>query len=503
MKLTHRLTITTALSATLATALIAGPATASPADENVPTGPGTANGDKSTACRADWTTSAILDTDILAHHPELVNPADITRNADGSVNKVATGSNNGYTSKISTNFNTESYKAPGMFEANHWIAGSTQNWRFPVATKNKLAAGTTITVDLPDDMTDTAFIGKLQTRAGLNAYMQSWGPREAEYTWNDGDFTATQTDAAKNIWTITLNKGLDANTGTIFQFTGTFPTGAESSTASANLVGAQYPADGQVCGDLPTPETPKLTQCQATTVDRTVWSPYSRDINERSKYAGSWGSEEPKWGEANADGWFVATGTDPKVGDSRTLRLYGATHKDLTNATLTIKAVQGLTFDASTINTISNPGAGALTGNGFTNTVEGLGEIKVSEDGKTITVTIEHMPANSGFSFNINGILTGETLEDSPILAPIVLHNWLTGTDSECTVPTEEPTTPAPSTEPTPEPSTPAPAPSTTPTPTPSTNLARTGADTPMLAGAAIAAGLAGLGALALRRRQR
>ena len=500
MKLTHRLTIATALSATLATALIAGPAMASPSDENQPTGPGTANGDKSTACRADWTAAAILDTDILAHHPELVNPADITRNADGSVNKVATGSNNGYTSKISTNFNTETYTAPGMFEANHWIAGSMQNWRFPVATKNKLATGTTITVDLPDDMANTSFIGKLETRAGLNAYMQAWGPREAEYTWNDGDFTATQTDAAKNIWTITLNKGLDANTGTIFQFTGTFPEGAESSRASANLVGAQFPADGQVCGDLPTPETPELTKCQVTTVDRTVWSPYSRDINERSKYAGSWGSEEPKWGEANADGWFTSRG-EAKAGDSRTLRLYGATHKDLTNATLTIKAVQGLTFDASTINTISNPGAGALTGNGFTNTVEGLGEIKVSEDGKTITVTIEHMPANSGFSFNINGILTGETLEDSPILAPIVLHNWLTGTDSECTVPTEEPTTPAPSTEPTPEPSTPAPAPSTTPTP--STNLARTGADTPMLAGAAIAAGLAGLGALALRRRQR
>ena len=499
MKPMHKLTIATALSATLATALIAGPTMASPSDENQPTGPSTANGDKSTACRADWTAAAILDTDILAHHPELVNPADITRNSDGSVNKIATGSNNGYTSKISTNFNSETYKAPGMFEANHWIAGSMQNWRFPVATKNKLAAGTTITVDLPDDMADTAFIGKLETSAGLNAFMQSWGPREAEYTWNDGDFTATLTDAAKNIWTITLNKGLDANTGTAFQFTGTFPEGAESSTASANLVGAQYPADGQVCGDLPTPETPELTKCQATTVDRTVWSPYSRDINERSKYAGSWGSEEPKWGEANADGWFVATGTDPKAGDSRTLRLYGATHKDLTNATLTIKAVQGLKFDASTINTISNPGAGALQGNGFTNTVEGLGEIKVSEDGKTITVTIEHMPANSGFSFNINGILTGETLENSPVLAPIVLHNWLTGTDSECTVPTEEPTTPAPSDSPTPEPTTPAPTPSATP----SGKLARTGADTPMMAGAAIMAGLAGLGALALRRRQR
>ena len=127
MKLTHRLTIATALSATLATALIAGPAMASPSDENKPTGPGTANGDNSTACRADWTAAAILDTDILAHHPELVNPADITRNADGSVNKVATGSNNGYTSKISTNFNTEIYKTPGMFEANHWIAGSMQN----------------------------------------------------------------------------------------------------------------------------------------------------------------------------------------------------------------------------------------------------------------------------------------------------------------------------------------------------------------------------------------
>ena len=498
MKLTHRLTIATALSATLATALIAGPAMASPSDENQPTGPGTANGDKSTACRADWTAAAILDTDILAHHPELVSADAITRNADGTINKVATGSNNGYTSKVSALFNNDSYTAPGMFEANHWIAGSMQNWRFPVATKNKLAAGTTITVDLPDDMANTSFIGKLETRAGLNAFMQAWGPREAEYTWNDGDFTATQTDAAKNIWTITLNKGLDANTGTIFQFTGTFPTGAESSTASANLVGAQFPADGQVCGDLPTPETPELTKCQVTTVDRTVWSPYSRDINERSKYAGSWGSEEPKWGEANADGWFTSRG-EAKAGDSRTLRLYGATHKDLTNATLTIKAVQGLTFDASTINTISNPGAGALKGNGFTNTVEGLGDIKVSEDGKTITVTIKHMPANSGFSFNINGILTGETLENSPILAPIVLHNWLTGTDSECTVPTEEPTTPAPSGSPMPEPTTPAPAPSATP----SGNLARTGADTPMLAGAAIMAGLAGLGALALRRRQR
>ena len=454
MKLTHRLTIATALSATLATALIAGPAMASPSDENQPTGPGTANGDKSTSCRADWTAAAILDTDILAHHPELVNPADITRNADGTVNKIATGSNNGYTSKISTNFNTETYKAPGMFEANHWLAGSMQNWRFPVATKNKLVAGTTITVDLPDDMTNTSFIGKLETRAGLNAFMQSWGPREAEYTWNDGDFTATKTDDAKNIWTITLNKGLDANTGTVFQFTGTFPEGAESSTASANLVGAQYPADGQVCGDLPKPATPELTKCQITTVDRTVWSPYSRDINERSKYSGSWGSAEPKWGEANADGWFTSRG-EAKVGDSRTLRLYGATHKDITNATLTFQAVQGLKFDASTINTISNPGAGALKDNGFTNTVEGLGEIKASEDGKTITVTIEHMPANSAFSFNINDTLTGE------------------------------PTTPAP-----------------TPSATPSGNLARTGADTPMLAGTAIMAGLAGLGAAALRRRQ-
>lgn len=211
-----------------------------------------------------------------------------------------------------------------------------------------------------------------------------------------------------------------------------------------------------MCGNLPTPATPELTPCQATTVDRTVWNPYSRDINEPSKYAGSWGSEEPKWGEANADGWIVAKGSDPKVGDSRTLRLYGATHKDITNATLTLKAVQGLKFDASTINTISNPGAGALKDNGFTNTVEGLGEIKASEDGKTITVTIEHMPTNSAFSFNINDTLTGE------------------------------PTPPA-----------------STPSVTPSGNLARTGTDTPMLAGTAIMAGLAGLGALALRRRQR
>ena len=51
-----------------------------------------------------------------------------------------------------------------------------------MATKNKLAAGTTITVDLLDDMANTTFIGKLEIRAGLNAFMQSRGPREAEYT---------------------------------------------------------------------------------------------------------------------------------------------------------------------------------------------------------------------------------------------------------------------------------------------------------------------------------
>ena len=168
MKPTRKLTIATALSATLATALIAGPAMAATSHDNQPPSPGTANGDKSTSCRADWTAAAILYTDILAHHTELVNPADITRNADGTVNKIATG--------------------------------------------------TTTTVDLPDDMANTAFIRKLETRADLNAFMQSRGPREADYTWNDGDFTATKTDDAKNIWTITLNKGLDTNTGTAFQF---------------------------------------------------------------------------------------------------------------------------------------------------------------------------------------------------------------------------------------------------------------------------------------------
>ena len=161
MKIMRRLTISATLSAAVATALIAGPAMASPVEDNKPTGPSIANGDKSTACRANWTASAILDTDILAHHPDLVSADAITRNADNSINKIATGSNNGYTSKVSALFNNDSYTAPGMFEANHWISGSMQNWRFPVATKNKLAAGTTITVDLPDNMTNTVLTGKI------------------------------------------------------------------------------------------------------------------------------------------------------------------------------------------------------------------------------------------------------------------------------------------------------------------------------------------------------
>ncbi len=91
MKPMHKLTIATALSATLATALIAGPAMASPTEENKPTGPTIANGDNSTACRANWIAEAevaLVLADALSDHAGGRSVSEMRRNLQAYLSVV-------------------------------------------------------------------------------------------------------------------------------------------------------------------------------------------------------------------------------------------------------------------------------------------------------------------------------------------------------------------------------------------------------------------------------
>lgn len=129
------------------------------------------------------------------------------------------------------------------------------------------------------------------------------------------------------------------------------------------------------------------------------------------------------WGEVSTDGFGV--GADAwEQGDQRTTRLFAATREAIRNATYVITAEAGGAFDPSANVKIDSPGGGQLQGNGYKVAVEGA-EVKVSEDGKTVTITVDYMPANSSLSVNVPFASDGENND-------IYLNHHLVGTLDDC-----------------------------------------------------------------------
>ena len=205
--------------------------------------------------------------------------------------------------------------------------------------------------------------------------------------------------------------------------------------------------NGNAC--LTTPE-PELTvgQCQAGVVGRTTFSPYSKDIDLREKYADRWQGTGTLWGEAGADGWDPSRQYSDAAGATRRMRFYAATKRELNNATMTVSAPQGATFDEASIASALTPGGGALVSNGLSQPVTGISNPTVSADKKTLTFTIAHMPENSSLSVEVTAVLTGEKAFDTPTSKPMVFFHTLVGSIPGCEV-SPTPTTPA--TEPTPD----------------------------------------------------
>ncbi|MCQ9342977.1 DUF7927 domain-containing protein [Corynebacterium kozikiae] len=203
-----------------------------------------------------------------------------------------------------------------------------------------------------------------------------------------------------------------------------------SAAAAATMLSAVLvqPAHAQ-SNPTPAPALPaaaQCAQCQVEFIGQTRWDQGDGDISQRDKY---WNGQLDTatggmFGEVNSDGWGV--GADGWTeGEVATMRHYIATREALENVTYTIEAVQGATFQSIDDDTKwSNPAAGQLQGNGYTNAVEGVSSV-LSPDGKTITVTIAYMPAMSSFSLN------ARTEKDQTLDSIYVNHHAL-GTQIDC-----------------------------------------------------------------------
>lgn len=170
------------------------------------------------------------------------------------------------------------------------------------------------------------------------------------------------------------------------------------------------------CEEPPLPEQPKAEECKVALYGRTIRPVDKGDATVRDKYG--------EGGEINADTW------------GNTYRLYGAVNQDTDNVTLTFTAAQGMSFDTASVAaavaiTIVNPetdSIGGLDEAGYIVAATGIGAPALSEDGKTITLTVDSMPAMSAVAFNVTF-----TADDS--YQPYVIDSVLTGDLAVCPVP--------------------------------------------------------------------
>lgn len=436
----------------VATVAIAGLAVLGFASPAWATNPGTESGNNTERCAVSWSTSAVLDMDLSNDDPKYPGLMQ-----DLSGQPVAY-SNGGYIEAVEPGL-----KDPGYLEMNHFYqdGNATQSWRIPTASNHPIKDAK-VTFKLADGYGDLSKYTVSFDPVSTNAKMVNWGGFYDDYTWKArGADAATQN--ADGTWTVALGD-LPTMGATVYQFNvrnadgSVFPVN-DQFVAEAKLTGSYFQGTGCALPpiDNPTP-TPDIQKCQVEYLGTTIWTKTDSDITERIKIHDG-GVSDTK-GEVNADGW--GAGSDAwGEGDTRTFRLYGGSHAELTNVRYEVKAVQGFSFDPQTVSALSTPGGGALQGNGLTEAVEGAGAIEFV-DKKTITMSIDKMPADSSFSFSVGGVLDDTT-------DAMVLHHRLIGDNPNCEAATPEPTT----TKPTPEPTT------TTPTPEPTTTTPEPTTTTP------------------------
>lgn len=207
---------------------------------------------------------------------------------------------------------------------------------------------------------------------------------------------------------------LPENSSTTFVASVLIPQANENDSfvAAGTITGESGP-DRNGCGITP-PSLPESEKCVVNLVGQTVRLPGGRDVIARDRWDNNGAirltnnyddssddyvrTDPSPLGKVNADSW-----------DSNPMyyRLYGAADVDLKDVDYTVKVAEGLTFskqDEIKVITGLAPGEGGmgqLPGNGYTKPVVGAGTPVVSDDGKTITLHIDSMPAQSAFAITL------------------------------------------------------------------------------------------------------
>lgn len=370
---------------------------------------GTQSGNNSDGCTVRWDAKTIMTSLLTNDDPEYPNLM-----VDYETGEPVQGGQNAYTNGGYIQDVNKVKGDPGIMEIMHFYIGNgpnlTQVWRVAVATDYTMLNGK-LTFRLPQEVVEAGAPVTFDA-SSTNARMKAWGGNYALYAWLNNKATAV--DNHDGTWTVDLGD-LPRGEATVFQFNvnlgQTSFTPEDRFIASAHLDAKYAPGtNGGKCDNIPDlPERPTLKEvgpCRAAFAGQTIWTIYDKDITQRYKIYGDAASPSDLMGEVNSDGW--GAGADAwGEGSTRTLRLYAATKKELTNAEWVIDAVQGFTFEVPSGEvTYSAPGGGALQRNGYTNAVEGV-TIEPSTDGRKIIVRIDHMAENSSVSFNMKALLDG------------------------------------------------------------------------------------------------
>ncbi|MDO5698436.1 MAG: hypothetical protein Q4G51_10740, partial [Dermatophilus congolensis] len=353
--------------------------------------------------------------------------------------------NNGFGRKIKP-ARYAGFNDPGWSELQHWGSGGTTSWRLPV-TSDDTVLNATWTIALPAEAEYTF------AADGAAGFFNTHTDAQGKNWHNAGGYTglSDKSPSFKHRTKTTIN-GVDVylytfELGTLLKGKGyslmiTGTGGTNPATGYAKLTGTYF--DGSASCPASKPDLPTykpIEKCEFRLTGRTVRPLDAADVTVRDK----WGDA----GETNADGWGGYS--------APTFRLYGRADKAATNVTYTATAAQGFTFTS-----VDAPGSGGwvspsryLNKAGKPNSAIELAEGEapvISADGKTITLKIKRMPANSSFSFNATAKPDGSR-------KVLVIDQVLAGALENCSInppPTGggggSPVTPAPTPEPKPEP---------------------------------------------------
>ncbi len=373
--------------------------------------------------------------------------------------------NNGFGYKILPASKSKEFSDPGWSEMQHWGRNGLNSWRLPVFTDSTIQ-GAKLHVALPDGPEYTfnrnpsrdsglAPAGYFNTKyVLLPGYAGKFRPLNDTMTAANqtprylGD-TRRATIDGKSYRVFEFDLGdMLGKSGYALMIEGKDAAGAvavDPKFGFAKITGT-YLAGSQDCpGEMPPLPDPKpIEKCEMQLTGRTVRPLGEADITVRDK----WGGEGTN-SETNADGWGF--------GDTRYFRLYARSDKAVSNVTYTARAAQGFTFTGvEGIDKMLTPSK-FLNKDGKPNVaieVDAGATPVISDDGKTITFTIKHMPANSSFSFNAVAKVDGTG-------QPMVIDHLLTGALDHCVVnpPSSGGGGWVPAPEPKPQPEAPKPAP--------------------------------------------